>query len=59
VDRLGPLPDGDTGRTIVGLVRVRARGWLSGLGAGVVAVVGLLAGTMLASMVITFFLHEI
>jgi hypothetical protein len=40
-------------------VRVRARGWLSGLGAGVVAVVGLLAGTMLASMVITFFLHEI
>jgi hypothetical protein len=47
------------GGVCLGFLRGRRGGWLSGLGGGVAAVLGLLAVTMAASMVITFFLHDI
>jgi hypothetical protein len=43
----------------VGLARGWSRGGASGLMAGVLAATGLLVATMLASMVITFFVHDI
>ena len=47
------------GGVTVGIVRGRGRGWRAGLRAGVVGVLGLLVATMLASMVITFFVHDL
>ena len=41
-----------------GMVRGRGRGWLRGILAGVLGTIGFLAATMIASMVITFFLHD-
>jgi hypothetical protein len=41
-----------------GVVRGRGRGWLRGIQAGLLGAVGLLAATILASMVITFFVHD-
>jgi hypothetical protein len=48
-----------TGGIVAGARRGRTRGWLSGLVAGVVSTAGFLIVTMLASMVITFFVHDI
>jgi hypothetical protein len=45
------------GGAAVGMVRGRGRGWLSFL-TGVFGTIGLLAATMIASMVITFFVHD-
>ena len=47
------------GGIAVGIVRGTARGAMSGFWAGVVGGAGLLVMTMLASMVITFFVHDI
>lgn len=47
------------GGLAVGIVRGTARGAMSGFWAGVVGGAGLLVMTMLASMVITFFVHDI
>ena len=46
------------GGTAIGIVRGLRRGWLRGLRAGVVGTLGLLAATMVASMVITFLVHD-
>jgi hypothetical protein len=46
------------GGAAVGMVRGRGRGRLSGILAGVVGTIGFLAATMIASMVITFFVHD-
>ncbi|HVD32240.1 MAG TPA: hypothetical protein VNC19_01590 [Gemmatimonadales bacterium] len=46
------------GGAAVGMVRGRGRDWLSGILAGVVGTIGFLAATMIASMVITFFVHD-
>jgi hypothetical protein len=43
----------------VGVVRARSRGAASGLMAGVLAATALLVATMLGSMVITFFVHDV
>lgn len=43
----------------VGIVQVVRRGWPRGLRAGALGTVGFLAVTMVASMVITFFVHDI
>lgn len=45
--------------TGVDVVKGRGRGWLSGLYAGVLGVVGCLAASMVASMIITFFVHDL
>jgi 4-hydroxybenzoate polyprenyltransferase len=42
----------------VGVARGRGRGWLRGTWAAVLGIVGFLAATMIASMVITFFVHD-
>jgi hypothetical protein len=47
------------GGATVGLVRGRVRGWTGGLRAGVIGSVGFLVLTMVASMVITFFVHDL
>jgi hypothetical protein len=41
-----------------GVVRGLGRGWLRGVRAGLLATMGFLAATILASMVITFFVHD-
>jgi hypothetical protein len=41
-----------------GVVRGLGRGWLRGIQAGLLGTMGFLAATMLASMVITFFVHD-
>jgi len=41
-----------------GMVRGRGRGWLRGILAGVLGTIWFLAATMIASMVITFFVHD-
>jgi len=46
------------GGTIAGIARGRARGWVSGLSTGLIGAAGLLFATMIASMVITFFVHD-
>ena len=47
------------GGTAAGLVRGRREGFGSGVRAGVVGGVGLLCVTIVASMVITFFVHDL
>jgi hypothetical protein len=47
------------GGAAVGVLRGRRRGWPSGLFAGLVGMGAMLAVTMIASMVITFFVHDI
>jgi hypothetical protein len=47
------------GGIFAGVVRGRRRGWMSGLGAGLIGGAGLLLGTMIVSMVITFFVHDL
>jgi hypothetical protein len=42
----------------VGVVRGVRRGWIRGIQAGVFGITGFLAATVLASMVVTFFLHD-
>jgi hypothetical protein len=43
----------------VGRLKGRVRGWRSGLGAGSIGLVGLLAASMVVSMIITFFVHDL
>ena len=47
------------GAVAAGFVRARTRGWVGGIGAGLLYGVGFLLLTMLASMVITFFVHDL
>jgi hypothetical protein len=47
------------GGAAAGVMRSRRRGVSSGLFAGLLSVIGLLAATMVASMLITFFVHDI
>ena len=47
------------GGAVVGVGRGRARGWPSGVGGGLIGAVGFLVVTMLVSMVITFFVHDV
>jgi threonine/homoserine/homoserine lactone efflux protein len=42
-----------------GVVQILRRGWPRGLRAGVLGTLGFLAATMVASMVITFFVHDV
>ena len=42
----------------VGVARGLRRGWLRGTWAAILGTVGFLAATMIASMVITFFVHD-
>jgi hypothetical protein len=46
------------GGAAVGIARGRGLGWLRGILAGVFGAIGLLAATMIASMMITFFVHD-
>ena len=46
------------GAVIIGTVVTAGRGWFRGVLAGVFSTVVLLAATMMASMVITFFVHD-
>lgn len=46
------------GGIAVSAARGRARGWISGLGAGLIGGLGFLIVTVVASMVITFFVHN-
>ena len=46
------------GGAAVGMARGLGRGWLRGILAGVFGAIGFLAATMIASMVITFFVHD-
>jgi hypothetical protein len=43
----------------VGVARGRGRGWLAGLRAGTAGVVCFLAATMVAPMIIAFFVHDL
>ena len=43
----------------VGIVQTMRRGVLLGLRAGALGILGFLAATMVASMVITFFVHDL
>jgi hypothetical protein len=43
----------------VGVLKGRGQGWRSGLGAGSIGVAGLLAASMVVSMIITFFAHDL
>lgn len=43
----------------VGVLKGRHRGWRSGLCAGSIGVVTLLAASMVVSMIITFFVHDL
>jgi 4-amino-4-deoxy-L-arabinose transferase-like glycosyltransferase len=47
------------GALAAAVVRARARGWASGVMAGLLGAVGFVFVTMLASMVITFFVHDL
>jgi len=42
----------------LGVARGLGRGWLPGTWAAILGTVGFLAATMIASMVITFFVHD-
>jgi hypothetical protein len=46
------------GGAAVGIARGLEGGWLRGMLTGMVGVIGFLAATMIASMVITFFVHD-
>ncbi len=46
------------GGALVGVALGRGRGWLGGIGTAAFAAVAFLGATMLASMVITFFVHD-
>jgi hypothetical protein len=41
-----------------GIARAQKAGWLGGILTGLVGIIGFLAVTMIASMVITFFVHD-
>jgi hypothetical protein len=43
----------------IGLLRARYRGWRSGVFSGLTGLLVLLGGTMIASMIITFFEHDV
>jgi hypothetical protein len=45
--------------TAIGIIQAARRGVLLGVGVGALGTLGSLAATMVASMVITFFLHDI
>jgi hypothetical protein len=47
------------GGVTTGILKGRGRGWRSGLGAGSIGVVGLLAASIVVSMIITFFVHDL
>ena len=47
------------GGTAIGLIRGRSGGWGAGLRSGLFGGVALLAASMLASMVIAFFVHDL
>ena len=47
------------GGVTAGVIRIRSRGWLSGVLVGVVTGAGLLATTMIAAMVITFLVDDV
>ena len=47
------------GGAAVGVVQASRRGWLLGLRAGALGILGFVAATMVASMVITFFVHDL
>jgi hypothetical protein len=47
------------GGTAAGIARGRVEGWISGVRAGFIGGVGFLVVTMAASMVITFFVHDL
>jgi hypothetical protein len=46
------------GGAAVGMTRGLEGGWLRGMLTGMVGVIGFLAATMIASMIITFFVHD-
>jgi hypothetical protein len=46
------------GGAALGIMRGVERGWLGGTLTGVFGAIGFLAATMIASMVITFFVHN-
>jgi hypothetical protein len=47
-----------SGGATVGTVAASGRGWRSGILTGVLGGVGFLAASMIASMIITFFVHD-
>jgi hypothetical protein len=47
------------GGAVTGVASGRRRGWKRGVGTGLIGVVGFLALTMVAGMVITFFTHDL
>jgi len=47
------------GGIAAGLIRSRTRGWMSGVGAALIGGVCVLVTTMLGSMIITFFIHDL
>lgn len=47
------------GGTVVGVVQARAGGWQAGLRSGLLGGLAFLAASMLASMVIAFFVHDL
>lgn len=42
-----------------GVLKGRRGGWRSGLGAGSIGVIGLLAASMILSMIISFLVHDL
>jgi hypothetical protein len=48
-----------SGGAAIGVAVGRGKGWRVGLGAGAIGGLGCLSATMVASMVITFFLHDL
>jgi hypothetical protein len=46
------------GGAAVGMTRALTAGWLRGTVIGMISAIGCLAATMIASMVITFLLHD-
>jgi hypothetical protein len=44
---------------VSGLARARTVGWMRGLGVAAMVGAGALIATMMASMVITFFIHDV
>jgi hypothetical protein len=47
------------GGITVGIARGQGRGWRAGLRAGMFGLIGLLATTMFASMIIAFLVHDL
>lgn len=47
------------GGTVAGVVKGRGRGWVTGLCAAMIGALGFLAVTMVASMVVAFFVHDL